>query len=288
MAQHFKELEEYVESLPIEIRPVARYKFRYEKTRRLTTIFPDFCDHVLKHYPNHTYIFIDRDARPLYNTMEIFKKQKQLGIENRIITLTRDMLPVEICAITDKLSFISQDASLTFGEIEKQISEFVKQNKQYETDLHRYLSQEFDNLENMLFIDIGYWGRCTSYLMNYFDDSDYMLVRGPRSSKCFNSDDFGGESVNGLENQIKHGFEIKGLVEQDGMIIIRTEPEHYYKNHNLHIVDYMAIEANAYDHLSLLTDEKEFEIKKEYSKHIKEFPKPRPVDPLIDAGLGLC
>lgn len=267
MQQYFDEQRKMTASLPEDIRALGPYLNRYRRTRKNFTLFPKFCSHILDKYPGFSYIFIDRDARPLYLTMDVFRNEKALDMESRIIAFTTKMMPDKLRSATDKMMLRSDSALSIFNAIEMKIHCFVSRHRADDTYLHRYLHQELDDLDKLLFIDTGYWGRCISYLCNLFDDkkTDYVLLRGPEQSRCFSLSDLGGESVNSFENQLNHGFDIVGLADEDGKIVIKTEKEQYYHEYNLHLADYFAVEANAYEHIGLLTADKEHELMKKWA-----------------------
>ena len=122
LTREIRESEERrIKSVPRPIRDAGIPALRYLKTKQSPlTVFPKFCDHVLETYPGYTYVFIDRDARPIYITMETLKTERNLDIENRIITFTTNMIPKNL------LKRIKR--SMGFEQEQRAIEDYAEKN----------------------------------------------------------------------------------------------------------------------------------------------------------------
>jgi len=243
-----KKNKKLIKSLPKPIRNSNINHLRYDKTKNgMHNIYPKFCEHILKSYSEFSYVHLDRDARPIYLTMEIFKQEKGLDIENRIIAFTSDMLPKKLSDSLKKIDYSSIESAFKKGQ--EIIVKYVDKYRKNRNLLHSYISQELDDTDNMLFIDTGFWGRGVGYLNAFFSKkkTDYLLVAGPPGSNHFIKDYSEENYANYLETQIRHGFEIEKLKKENGKIIASKRALDFQKE--LHIADYLAIEINALEYI---------------------------------------
>ena len=248
ISKESKKNKKLIESIPSPIRDSEINHLRYIKTKNsIHKIYPGFCEHILKDYPGFNYVYLDRDARPIYLTMEIFKQEKKLNIENKIIAFTTKMLPKKLLdSLKEKRPYSLKSP---FEETQERITRYVKKYRKNKTLLHDYLLQELKGSDPMLFIDSGFWGRCVGYLNAFFSKkkTDYLLMCGPSESNHFIEDVNEENYTNYLEGLIKHGFEIENLKKDGGKIIVSKRALDFQKN--MHMADYIAIEIDALEHI---------------------------------------
>jgi hypothetical protein len=175
--------------------------------------------------------------------MEVFRKERKLAIENRLIAFTTDMLPEKL------KEDIADFPIFTYEYNQEAIERYLKTNRSNRTLLHDYLNQELGGLDKMLFVDTGYWGRCTGYMRKFFSKKETkdILLFGIKGSNCFR-EDCTEENFTNLVESLKHGFEIEGLKRENGKIVVVKRPKHEHAR-NLHIADYSAIEILALEYI---------------------------------------
>lgn len=248
----FKELKEkeerrkqqILESLPPSIKNLNIMPLRYQKTKDHFKPFVAFCQHLISQYPDFSYVFIERDANPLYLTTFIINQESNLNLDLRTIGFTRDMLPKKL---NEKL-FNQRN----YETRNKLIAGHLSRNRRSKTYLHQYLLQELGCLDRMLFIDTGFYGTITTYLENFFvkKETNQFLFTGPQGSNCFVPDTSGENTANFVENQIKHPYQILGLEKTEKIVLQRNPYLQYPKDYQQHIQetylsDYSAILVNA-------------------------------------------
>lgn len=235
-----EELEKQIlESLPAPIREADIHHMRYAHTKkRFGSLYPNFCKHILENFPDSFYVFLDRDARPISLTMSILNPD----IPQKRVAFTREMLPEKLKSLMCQLQ--TDAIEEYFEETQELIEDYVERNRPRKSLLHQYLNQELSGLDNMLFVDTGYWGTCTKYMKEFFsNDSDYFLVFGPPGSNSYKHDVSEEGWTNIIENGIKHGFGIDGLKRGNKGIVVTTFEQPLEKR--LQIPDYIAVEINA-------------------------------------------
>ena len=246
--EHEKSWGKIISKLPRALRESGINLHKYIGTKNSwIKIYPKFCDEVLERFPDHTYVFIDRDARPLYITMEHFREARNLDLENRLITFNREMRPK---AYVEKM----EEAKPDFDKMKKAAADFLKKRRYDKTLLNDYLRQELGDAKRLLFIDTGFWGTCVLYAQEFFHkkQTDHMQVVGIEGSNCQIKDQDEENITQMMEHRIDHGFEIRRLRRKEGIVTVETYPlELFEKEHRRKscVADYIAVEMNALEYL---------------------------------------
>jgi len=254
---------ELLKTLPPKIRFANILHYRFLKVKdEVAKEFVRFAKNLLER--DATYVFLERDAIPAKNVLEIFAKESGRKIDSRSIAVTRDLLPKKLrislgsidtreyifaynqviddyskCGKSD-LALLNSASKRRFETEQGIIKEYVNAHKGEDTLLHRYLMQELNGVKNPLFIDTGFWGKCTGYPFYFFEGSDYILYYGPMSSKHIVTA-ISEEAGPLIMDHIDHGHSIDGLIDGEKISVDRTQ-NHYQ---NRHVTEYMAIEFAA-------------------------------------------
>jgi hypothetical protein len=225
---------------------------RYEMIReRFGTRFPypEFLEGLMTNYPDHTFVFIDRDARPFYVMMEIFREEDNRDITNRIIGFTRSMIPPSLTVRIQDCKASNLTPERKYEALVDIIENYVRRNGHKDHRIHRYFRQELQGEGEMLFVDTGFWATCVNYLSLFFynDTNHQIIYLGPEGSNKIVQGYDENDALR-FEDSVKHGFEIEGLIESDGRFELRkTQHSPFYAKEM--ITDYIAIEMVALEHL---------------------------------------
>ena len=217
-----KELEDSWERELASVHPLIKesglnLKRYYHTKNGWQKVFVEFCEETLNRFPSMNYVFIERDANPVFVTMQHFKEARGLDNELRQVALTRDMYP----------GWYNVDLeTVRYQEALKRSNEWMTQRiRNRKTLLHDYLRQELEDLDNMLFVDTGFLGTATIYLQAFFDKkkTDHFLVVGKKGTNRYVTDYSEDDLTCSIEEGTAHGYQIDGLKRKKVKSLLKSQ-----------------------------------------------------------------